>query len=84
MDELKLRFLNLERTSVTLVWPTRTGMSEDEWAQHCQRKDDVRKNKENYKKYPYLQLVCTMDLQAVLICPRMQASALFPKEVCST
>lgn len=78
MDELKIKIFKPKKDQCDACVAHKSGnMSDDEWAQHCQRKDDTRKNKENDKKDSDLKHVYTMNVQAVLICPRMQVFALY-------
>lgn len=56
-------------------------VSEEDYNFHIQRKTEARKEKEADKKNADKgeKLVVTMDLQALLLCPRLQASALYYK-----
>lgn len=58
-------------------------ISQEEWENHRKRKDAARQakqnDKESYCKEGSKTLVATMDLQALLLCPRLEASALFYK-----
>ena len=78
MDELKIKIFKPRKDQCDDCVAHKNGnMPDEEWAQHRQRKDDARKSKENDKNDPDLKHVYTLDLEAVLVCPRMKASALY-------
>jgi hypothetical protein len=52
-------------------------LSNEIWAEHRKQKEEARKQKEKDKNDPELKHVYTMDLEAVLVCPRMYASSLY-------
>ena len=58
-------------------------LPEEKWATHRRRKDSARdakqKDKEMGMSAQSKTLVVTVDLQALLLCPRLEASALFYK-----
>ena len=50
------------------------------WEKHRKKKDDAREEKENDKQLATNNcLVACMDLQSLLLCPKLQASALYYK-----
>ncbi|CAG5043443.1 unnamed protein product [Parnassius apollo] len=55
-------------------------INEDEYRSHLKKKETARQNKDNDKNNTEDDvLVYTMDVQAVLLCPRIQASAVYYK-----
>ena len=58
-------------------------LPEEEWQLHCQRKNNARNAKQVDKEACAQQgsatLVFTMDLEALLLCPKLEAYALFYK-----
>ncbi|XP_050295954.1 uncharacterized protein LOC126735891 isoform X2 [Anthonomus grandis grandis] len=58
-------------------------LSEEKWLEHQQRKEDARKEMQedtNKAKLDKSTLVITTDLQAVLLCPLLKASAIYYKK----
>lgn len=50
------------------------------WEKHCMKKDDAREEKQKDKQLANTNcLVTCMDLQSLLLCPKLQASALYYK-----
>ena len=78
MNDLNIRIFKPRKDQCDVcVSHTNGNLSDAEWEEHRLKKEECRKVKENDKNDPNLKYVFTMDLQAVLICPRMLASALY-------
>lgn len=52
-------------------------ISDDEWNEHIARKEAARSQKEKAKTDPNLKYVFVVDVEAVMVCPRAQASAFY-------
>lgn len=59
-------------------------LSEEKWLEHQQRKEDARREMEADSERAKLDkslMVITMDLQAILLCPLLKASAIYYKKI---
>lgn len=79
--ELKLSIFKPRKDQCNKCIAFKNGnVAADEYANHLQRKEKSRKEKDNDKEHSETDtIVYTMDVQAVLLCPRMQASATYYK-----
>jgi hypothetical protein len=78
MDELMIKIFKPRKDQCDECVAHKNGNVSDEvWDVHRRKKDEARKSKENDKENSELQHVYTMDLEAVMVCPRMQASSLY-------
>lgn len=78
MNDLNIKLFSPKKDQCdTCVAHTAKNVSDEEWNEHIGKKNRARAEKESDKiktKHVY-----TMDVQAVLLCSRMQASALYYK-----
>lgn len=56
---------------------TNGNLPDENWAAQRRKKDACQGEKEKYKNNPNLKYIFTLDLQAILVCPQMQASVLY-------
>lgn len=78
MEEKNIRIFKPRKDMCdTCIAHNEGNISDKEWTEHITLKDAARAEKEKAKQDPHKKYVFVMDQEAVLICPRTQASALY-------